>query len=207
MKRAVAGFWWSPTAEGTPALAVTAAFFALGGLAGCFAALRTGAAGLEAVSSYLGRFLSAVQNGGREVPAWGELLWRTLRWPLGAALLGFSGLGLFGIPLLCGLRGFFLAFSTMTFGCACGQSGLLLAALLLGVPGVLTVPAFFLLSVQSLLTARVMAGRTGGQGKRELPFDRAYFYRCGVCAVAILTGLLVERYLVPALIRAFAASL
>ena len=94
MGRAVTGFWWSPTAEGTPALVVTAAFFALGGLAGCLMALGAAEGGMDALQIYLENFLTSAREGAIITPATPEILWRLLRWPLAALLLGFTALGL-----------------------------------------------------------------------------------------------------------------
>jgi len=206
MRRAVAGFWWSPTAEGTPALVVTAAFFALGGLAGAMLALSAVEDGADALRIYLEQFLTAAQNGALSAPDLPQLIWRCLRWPLAAFLLGASAWGLLGIPLLCGLRGFFLGFSVGAFAHAYGRSGLAVAFLLQGLPGLLAVPAFFLLAVQSLSTAWSLLS-SPGQGKQESFFSKESFFRCGVCAVALAASLLVEYYLVPALISGWAGVL
>lgn len=207
MRKSVLGFWWTPTTEGTPALVVTAVFFALGGLLGVFTALRTADGGVEAMASYLDRFLAAAQSGALDVPALPELLWRAVRWPLAAVLFGFSALGLLGIPVLVSLRGFFLAFSIASFARAYGRGGLTVAFFLLGVPGTVAVPAFFLMAVQSFSTALALAGRVGGGGRRELPFHRDHFFRCGVCAAAVFVSLLLERYLVPVLVAGAAGAL
>lgn len=207
MRRAVAGIWWSPMNEGTPALVVTAAFFALGGLTGCLLALWSAGSGAQAMADYLDRFLAAAGEGALYAPSLPELLWRSVRWPLAAFLLGFTALGLLGIPVLAGLRGFFLAFSIASFAQSYGRGGLALAFLLLGVPALAGVPAFFLLATQSFAAAWALAARTGGQGRRELPYHRDYFFRCGVCAAAVCSGLLLERYLVPVLVSAWAGAL
>jgi len=196
MARTFTGIWWSPTAEGTPALVATAAFFTLGGLAGCFLAFRVTGAGIETMTAYLDRFLETARSGGLNIPELPELLWRSLRWPLAAFLLGFSALGLLGIPALCSMRGFFLAFSISSFAQAYGQQGLAIAFILLGIPGLLSIPSFMLLTTQSFSTACVLAGRSGW---REGPFRREHFFRCGVCAAAVCVSLLMERYLVPVL--------
>ena len=179
MARTVTGLWWSPTAEGTPALVVTAAFFTLGGLAGCLLAFHATEIGTEAMAAYLDRFLVTAQAGGLNTPAIPELLWRSFRWLLAVFLLGFSALGILGIPALCSMRGFFLAFSIASFAQAYGRNGLSVAFLLLGLPGFLSVPAFMLSAVQSFSAACAVAGRSG---RRELPFHGEYFFRCGVCA-------------------------
>ncbi len=207
MGRAVAGFWWSPTTEGTPALVATAVFFSLGGLAGCLLALGVAGDGAEALQGYLVSFLASAQDGAMAMPVGAEVLWRTLRWPLGAALLGFTALGLVGIPALVSARGFFLAFSVASFVHAYGRRGLTMAFLLLGIPGLLTVPALFLLSAQGLHASWQLALRAPGQGRRELPYHREYFLRCGLCAAIVCFGFLLERYLVPVLAAGAANTL
>lgn len=205
--RRVTGFWLAPTNGGASALVVTAAFFALGGLAGGLTALRSGSAGMEAMGDYLDRFLASAQSGGLMLPGWGELLWHSLRWPLGALLLGFTAFGVFGIPALSSLRGFFLAFSVCAFARAYGRSGLTVAFLLLGLPGAVAVPAFLVLAAQSFSTALVFWRNRNSQGKREWPFYRDSVFRCGVCAAAMGLSLLIERYLVPVLVMGYAAVL
>ena len=207
MRRTVAGFWWSPTIEGTPALVVTAAFFILGVLIGCLTAFRINTDGTEALCAYLERFLSMAREGELVLPQFPALLWRTLRWPLAAFLLSFTALGLLGIPLLSALRGFFLAFSVASFARVYGHDGLTVAFLLQGIPGLLSVPAFFLLSTQSLSAAYTLAGRGSGQGRRDLPYGRDYFLRCGLCAGVFFASLLVECYLVPILVTGWAGAL
>ncbi len=207
MRRTIAGFWWSPTTEGNSALVVTATFFTLGGLLGCLAALRTAGSGAEAMGAYLEQFLTVAQAGGLEQPALPSLFWRALRWPLAAFLFGFSALGVLGLPLLNTLRGFFLAFSIAAFGCAYGRGGLAVAFLLLGLPGLAAIPAFLVLSTQSFSAAASLAGRAGGQGRREWPYHQDYFFRCGVCGVGVCLSLLLERYLVPVLLTGAAGAL
>ena len=206
MRRTVAGFWWSPTIEGTPALVVTAAFFTLGALVGCLMAFRIHTGGADALYAYLEQFLALAREGGLSLPEFPALLWRTLRWPLAAFLLGFTALGLLGIPLLSALRGFFLAFSVASFSRAYGHSGLTVAFLLQGIPGLLSVPAFLLLATQSISSAYRLAGRGSGQGRREFPYGRDYFLRCGLCAGVLFASLLVECYLVPILVTGWAGA-
>lgn len=204
MARTDTGIWWSPTAEGTPALVVTAVFFALGGGAGCLLAFRITGAGAEAMTAYIERFLTIAQAGGLNVPELPELFWRSTRWLLAAFLLGFSALGVLGVPVLCSVRGFFLAFSIASFSQAYGLDGLGAAFFLLGLPGLLSVPAFMLMATQSFSSSCVLAGRFG---RRENPFHREYFFHCGVCVAAVCVSLLLERYLVPKLISGVAEVL
>lgn len=207
MRRAVAGFWWSPTVEEAPVLVVTATFFALGGLLGCFLALWATGSGADAMAGYLKEFLASAQEGALREPALLELVWRALRWPLAAFLLGFTAIGVLGLPLLTAARGFCLSFSIAAFAQAYGGRGLMMAFLLLGPPALVYVPAFFLLSAQSFSAACVLAGRSIGQGRRELPYHRDYFFRSGVCAMAVCLGIFTEQYLVPVLITGWARAL
>lgn len=207
MRRAVAGIWGTPTAEGTPALVVTAVFFALGGLLGCWIAFHSGGGGDEALRAYLEQFLASASEGQLNTPAWPELIWRTVRWPLAAFLFAFTGLGLLGIPAISSLRGFFLAFSIASFARVYGRTGVGAAFLLLGVTGLVSIPVFLLLSVQSFSQAWSLAARPAGQGCRELPYRRDFFYRSGLCAGALCVCVLMERYLIPVLLMGAVSAL
>lgn len=204
MSRTATGIWWSPTAEGTPALVVTAAFFTLGGLAGCLLAFHMTDIGTEAMAAYLDRFLTVAQEGKLEFPIFPELLWRTFRWLLVVFFLGFSSLGILGIPVVCSARGFLLAFSIASFARAYGRDGLAIAFFLLGISGFLSIPAFLLMATQSFSSAWTLAGRSG---RKERPFCREYFLYCGVCVLLACVSLLLERHLVPALVSGAAGAL
>lgn len=104
-----------------------------------------------------------------------SLVWDTVRWPLLALLLGFTALGLLGLPLLFVVRGFLLAFSIASFVRLFGGVGCLLALLVFGVSGALSVPVLFVLGVQGLLAARVLAGRVWGMGKPLRPMENSIF--------------------------------
>lgn len=207
MRRAVAGIWWSPTAQGVPALAVTAAFFALGGLAGCLLARNVSPGEGEAIADYLGCFLRTAQEEALETPALAQLLWRSLRWPIAALLMGFSALGLLGLPILCFLRGFLLAFSVAAFTNAYAGAGLAVAFLLLGIPALAAIPAFFILAAQSFSWSWALATRDAGSSRREPLFQRSSLFRLGLCAAAMGASLLLEYCLVPALVAGAAGRL
>ena len=77
----------------------------------------------------------------------------------------------------------------------------------LGIPALAYVPAFFLLATQSFSAACALAGWAAGQGRRELPYHREHFFRCGVCAAAVCLGVFLERYVVPTLVISWAEML
>ena len=131
----------------------------------------------------------------------------TLRWPLLALLLGFTALGLLALPLLFAVRGFLLAFSIASFVRLFGGTGCLLALLVFGVGGAFSVPALFVLGVQSFMTARTLAGRVWGESKAAPLYGRAYWLRCGGCAAALCVCMLLDGFAVPALVSSLAGTL
>ena len=177
---------WSTSADGSVLIlaAVSACFF-LGGLAGCLLAGCVDGGGQESLAAYVEGFLRAAQAGDAAPPALAALVWETLRWPLLALLLGFTALGLLALPLLFAVRGFLLAFSIASFVRLFGGTGCLLALLVFGVGGAFSVPALFVLGVQSFMTARTLAGRVWGESKAAPLYGRAYWLRCGGCAAAL----------------------
>jgi len=198
MRRVTAGIWGSPTMEGTLALIVTAAFFALGSLLGCFLALQAGGEGAQALENYLTCFLHAAEEGTLREPDLPGVLWRTLRWPMGAILLGFTALGLAGIPILSALRGFLLTFSVGAFVRTYGWAGARIAFCLLGITGLLSVPVFLFLAAHSFTAALRLARTVSGQSRKEAPpRDSEGFRRLALCAAALGVCILLERYLVP----------
>ena len=198
---------WRISGDGLiPVLAVTAACFLLGGLVGYLLASHIGGGGQESLAAYVEGFLRAAQAGEITAPALASLVWDTVRWPLLALLLGFTALGLLGLPLLFAVRGFLLAFSIASFVRLFGGVGCLLALLVFGVSGALSVPVLFVLGVQGLLAARVLAGRVWGDGKTPPPYGKLYFFRCGACAVALCVSLLLDCFVVPGLVSSLAGT-
>lgn len=189
-----------PETRMIPALVVISVSFFLGGLAGCLVSTFVGGAGQESLRAYLESFLYAAQGGETVVPGLAAQLWDILRWPCLALLLGFTALGVLGMPLLFAARGFLLAFSIAAFVQMFGSAGCLLAFLLFGIGGGFSVPALFVLGVQGFAAARALASRFLGEGKTPSPYGKLYFLRCGGCAVVLCVCVILERYAVPALV-------
>ena len=188
-----------------PALAVLAVSFLLGALAGCLMSTFLSGDGLASLQSYLEAFLWEMDGAERlEGPALAGQLWSVLRWPLFALLLGFTALGVLGLPLLFAVRGFLLAYSIAAFVRAFGSAGCLLAFLVFGVGGAVSVPALFVLGGQGLAASCRLAGRSPGEGS---PYGRAYFVRCGGCAAALCVCVFLERFAVPVLVTGAAGAI
>ena len=190
-----------------PALAAVGGSFLLGGLAGCVLACWVDGLGGDALRSYLEGFLTAAGAGGVAPPDLAAMVWELLRWPLFAFLLGFTALGVVGIPLLFAVRGFLLSFSITCFVRLFGGPGSLLAFLVFGISGCIAVPALFVLGVQSFMEASRLAGRPAGEDRRSGGYGRLYFVRCGACACALCVCMLLEYLAVPALVAGFSAAL
>ena len=156
--------------------------------------------------AYLERFLRSAGEGGVEPAGLLSQLWAVLRWPLLALVLGFTALGVLGMPLLFAVRGFLLAFSAAAFVQVFGSAGCLLAFLVFGLSGCLSVPALFVLGTQGLAASFRLAGRSLGEGKAPSPYGRAYFLRCGGCAAALCVCLFLECFAVPGLVAGVAGA-
>ena len=204
MRKAVVSIWDLPLSGEGPALAVLSISFFLGGVAGCLLAANVGGGGSESLAAYLDGFLTVVGSEGMAPPALLPLLWEVLRWPFFAIVFGFTALGLVCIPILFSIRGFLLAFAIASFSRMFGGAGSLMAAMVFGVSGLFSVPAFFALGVQGLTVARGLAGRKLGDGGRGAPLGRAYFLRCGTCAAAFCVCILLEYLAVPAMVAGMA---
>lgn len=207
MRRTIVAAWDVPKDGVVPALAILSVCFFAGGLAGCLLAARVGGAGETSLNDYLEAFLLAAQEGAVDIPVLWSQIWDTLRWPLFTLLLGFTALGVLGLPVLFGVRGFLLAFSIASFVRAFGSAGWLLACLVFGIGGVLSLPVLFIMGVQSLLSARALAARVRGDGKGRVLWGRACLIRCAMCGGAICVCILLERTVVPALLTGAAGAL
>lgn len=201
MRKRIVRIWDLPGGELFPALLVAAAAFSLGGILGCALALNVSGGGGDSLSSYIKGYLAASQSAQMPAPGVLSTVWSVTRWPLLTVLMGFTAMGLIGIPVLFAIRGFLLSFAISSFIQMLGIKGGLLAFLAFGLTGILSVPALFVLGVQGMLAARALMRRFLGNERRAMPFDRAYFTRCGLCACALALCVILELFGVPVLIR------
>lgn len=188
-----------------PALVVLGAAFLLGGLIGCGLAASVGGGANDSLATYIQNYMAAAKAGITQPPELLPLVWEVVRWPLFALLLGFTALGVIGVPLLFFARGFLISFAVTSFVRMFGAAGGGLAFLFFGLTGLLAIPVLFVLGVQSFLTAIALAGRSRNQGKRLQPlYGRAFLVRCGICAAVLALCVLLEYFALPILLGALA---
>lgn len=194
--------WDLPSEQGT-ALAVLALSFLLGGIAGCVLAALADGPGGEELSAYLSDYLALAGEGRLPRSLW-SVLWGQLRVLLLALILGITALGVVGLPLTLGTRGFFFAFSSACFCRVFGARGLFPAFALLGLPALLWVPALFLAGVQGFSSARTLLRRGLGDSRGGMPWSGPYWCRAGLCVGLALGAGALEYWVAPVLLRAAA---
>ena len=182
------------------ALAVNAAAFVLGALGGfCLVGWLSGQGWLS-LSEWLRSYaigLSVRHSNG--VSVW-AVLWDAVRWPLFVTFLGYTVLGIWMVPAMFALRGFFLCFCVAALSGA-GQGGFLLALVLLGLGNLIPLPAFFLLGTHSWSQAVA-------QGRRlvALPPDWGGQYLARTCIIlgCVVGCAWMESWAIPGMLRVLA---
>ncbi|NBI11463.1 hypothetical protein D1641_15835 [Colidextribacter sp. OB.20] len=191
---------WDLPLERKAAFAVLAVSFLLGGGAGCLFAALSGGAGAEELCAYLSGYLGLAAEGELPRGLW-PLMWGQLKYLLAAFALSLTALGVAGLPVLFGIRGFFFVFPVACFCRVFGGRGLFPAFLLVGLSALLWAPALFLMGTSGFLTARQLLRRTSGEGGL---FSPVCWYQAGACLCLTLAAGLLEFWIVPALLCAAA---
>ena len=115
MGRPIGALWAGPAEEFRLPLAVLAACFLAGGLAGCLLSARTGEMGEAALTELLRAYVAQAALRPAEPAPLAVVLWETFRWPLLVLILGFTTLGLLFLPLVFAARGFLFSFAVTSF--------------------------------------------------------------------------------------------
>jgi len=183
-------------------LMVCAVFFTLGVVMGTFSARTLDTAGTLALRESMTGRLGQIVDGTYVAPGFFSVLEAFGRDHLIALFLGFSLLGVFGLPVLSGVRGFSLSFSIAAFLRAFGPEGLPVALSLFGLGALITIPCFFLLSAQAFGASARLGKLVLGAGKvqSEPLFGRRYWVRLGFVCVGIFVAVLLELYATPVLV-------
>lgn len=207
MRKHILKIWDLPSNGSSAALLVMAVVFFVGGLAGCALVNRVDGSGEAALSDYLEGYLSITASSEIVRPELITLVWKTIRWPLFAIVLGLTPVGLLGIPILFLMRAFLLSFSIASFFRVMGPHGLIFGFLVFGVSGLLQIPVLFILGIQSFLNAGAITGRLVGEGRRNPIRKRMFLFCCGICIIVLFVCCFVEYYAVPAMLGSLSADL
>jgi len=146
--------------------------------------------------------IAQIRAGTVESPGFLSVFWIAGRDHLLVLFLGFSLLGVFCLPILSAVRGFYLSFSIAVFVRAFGTGGLPVALSLFGVSAVITVPCFFILVSQAFTATSELGRGVLGMGKPHIGtlYGRGYVLRTALCFLGILAAVLLELYVTPALV-------
>lgn len=199
--------WSAHSGIWLPSILLLSATFLIGGFIGCLLASWVGRGGGEELAEYIRSYLLTVREGGGSSPSVPTMVWDVFRYPLMVAVLGFTALGLIGIPAVFAVRGFFLSFAISSFVRILGGAGLLLAAVVFGIPGMISIPVLFVLGTQGWMASRSIAERVSHNGRYTSPYNRAYWARCGGCMVGLFLCVWVERFVTAGLLAALVGSL
>ncbi len=124
-----------------------------------------------------------------------------------AVLLGFSAIGFIFLPLLSFVRGFFITFAAAAIIAAFGKSGIAVAFALLGLPSLIALPCFFILSLQAFAASYSLAARLFRRSTASSIYRKDYFVSCAVCSAVLIFSALIEAYLSPLLASLAAGKL
>ena len=183
-------------------LMVCAIFFVSGIVIGTFSARTLDTAETWALYNSISGYLSQIADGTYISPGFLSVLWSTGRYHLLILFLGFSLLGVLCLPIVSGMRGFYLSFSIAAFLRAFGTEGWPVAFSLFGVGALITVPSFFLLASQSFTASAHLGRAVWGTSKvhaRTL-YHRGYLIRAAICFVGLLAAAAIELYVTPAFV-------
>lgn len=177
--------------------------FLAGGALGCLVAGHVRGDSGAALQDYLKAYLSLANETGIEA-GFSGVVWEQLRFPLLALVMGFTAVGIVGIPALFAVRGFLFSFCVACFCRSFGWNGLIPAVFLFGLPALLWAPALFVLGIQALQASYSMLCRCMGEDRQPVFCEGAYWVRCALCVGVLALCVALEYLVLPALVGASA---
>ena len=192
-----AGFSW----DGLTRLAVLSVCFGLGALGGFLFSALSGDS--PELLDYLRLYFRAAGEGVGPEPSLGAVIWDLIRWPLAAFLMGLAPIGVVGVPVLMGARGFLLAFAATTFARLFHLSGLAAALVAFGVTVLVAVPVLFAVAEDAF---RQSLSRLPNAVSAPVPWgDRVQ--ALAPCAGLLVLAAALQQTVMPALFSAVCARL
>ena len=135
------------------------------------------------------------------VPGYFAAFWQTVRLPLMVAVLGFSALGVLGIPVLFLFKGFALCYAVSVFYRLLGPEGIVPAVILFGMSAFVWLPVLLRLGGRGLVGSYGLLRRAAGDGKFPMGYNGGFLVCCGICAAALCLCAGMECLVVPRLLQ------
>lgn len=196
-----------PGSEQRSALLCLTVCFAVGTVGGCVFAGLLGTDTQTRLLDYFGSYFMALRENGAIHPSLLSTLWEVTRWPLLAFLLGFTALGVVGLPVVFCVRSFLLSYAVAVLVRLYGVIGLLTALAVFGVSGFLVLPALFTLGVDAFRSAGSIAVKLMGDSRQSFPPGRGRLLRAGCCGALLSVASAAQIQLTPVLLAAAAGLL
>lgn len=201
VRRTVKRIRSAPSWDGLTQLAVLAASFAAGAVAGFF--LSASAGDHPELLDYLTRYFEAAAQGNGVSPSIGAAVWDLVRWPAAVLLLGFTPIGVVGIPLVMGARGFLLCYAATTFARLFHLPGMAAALAAFGVTVLIAVPVLFVVAADSFCQS---LGRLPGAAAPPVHWSQRTMI-LAPCAGLLVLAVALQRVVMPALFSAVCGRL
>ena len=161
------------------------------------------------IGSFLGSFSSSLElpelvtglvERSAESPGFLLSLWNNSKYCLLVLALATSLLGVALVPLLAAFRGYLLSCAAASVITAYPDGGFALAAVILGLPALFSVPCFMLLSQDALGASKRLWILSSGRTKDSQA--NAALGHIIVCVLLLAISALAEEYISPALVAA-----
>lgn len=196
-----------PDSELQSALFCLTVCFTVGIVGGCVFAGHLGADTQTRLLDYFCTYFAVLGGDETAVSSSLSAVWEIIRWPLLTFVLGFTALGVIGLPVVFSVRGFLLSYAVAVLVRLYGVTGLAISLAVFGVSGFLVLPALFTLGVDSFRGAGAMAVKLMGDGRRGFPPGRGRIFRAGCCGALLAVAAALQLQLTPALLAAAAKLL
>lgn len=196
-----------PGSEQRSALLCLTVCFFVGAVGGCMFAGLLGTDTQTRLLDYFSGYFSALRDSGAVQPSLPSTVWEVARWPLLVFLLGFTALGVVGIPAALCLRGFLFSYAVSVLVRLYGSAGLASALAVFGVSGFLVLPALFVLGVDGFRGAGALLMKLIGDGRRTPSLGQGRLFRAGCCAALLAVAAAFQFRLTPVLLSAAASLL
>lgn len=204
MKRQLLNRLRGPGLEQRSVLLCLAVCFAAGAVGGCFFAGALDADAATSLLDYFGGYFTSIENGQVLHFSLLSAVWEILRWPLLAFVLGFTVLGVVGLPVAFCVRGFLLSYAVSVLVRLYGSVGLVAALAVFGFSGFLVLPALFTLGVDAFRAAGSMTGNLLGDSRRTFSSGQGRLFRTGCCSLLLAMAAVLQFQLTPVFLSAAA---